>query len=217
MDTVGYIFKIVESIKGKITADVIEARFAYAGKVAGVNKKPGDTVKIGDLLATLDRKQQQTVLDKELADYEKVRAEFEIFALNNPNPDDDLTKYKKTEVQATLNASVKAVELAKFSLDEADLKSPVNGIVIDNNGMRSGMYITPGSYAFKIIDTDTICAETKALIPAGTKVKIKHGDTETEGTVLPLIPSLKGKPAVRIKPENTDGLGIGEEYVIIGR
>ncbi len=38
-------------------------------------------------------------MDKGLGDYEKIRAEFEIFALSNPNPSDDRTKYEKTEVQ----------------------------------------------------------------------------------------------------------------------
>jgi hypothetical protein len=41
-------------------------------------------------------------LDKQLLDYEKIRADFEIFNLQKGGAADDLTKYLKTEKQAQL-------------------------------------------------------------------------------------------------------------------
>jgi multidrug resistance efflux pump len=193
-------------MKGVVTGEIIDVRFAFAGKVARVSKIPGDIVKIGDFLASLDRKELQSILDKELADYEKVRAEFEIFVINNPNPADEKTKYEKVQAQALLNASVKAVELAKINLDAADLKSPVNGIVVENSGLRAGMNITPGSYSYRILDTDSLVIETEENLNPGQKVSI--------GTVLPMIPAVKGKAVIRIKPEKTEDLVIGEEVEI---
>lgn len=68
-----------KSLNGAVIADLIEVRFAYSGKVVSVRKKRGDAVKIWEGIASLDRKILQTELDRQLADYEKVRAQFEIF------------------------------------------------------------------------------------------------------------------------------------------
>jgi len=84
-----------ESFKGVIKTKIIEARFAQFGKVALVTKKRGDSVKKGDLLASLDKKILQAELDRQLSDFEKVRAEFEIFNLEKGTPADDITKYLK--------------------------------------------------------------------------------------------------------------------------
>jgi len=195
-------------MKRKVTADIIDVRFAFAGKTVRVYKHPGDSVKTGDWLASLDRKELQTILDKELADFEKVRAEFEIFVLNNPNPPDDMTKYKKIQAQASLNASVKAVELAKLNLDAFVLKSPVNVIVIDDSQLRVGINITPGGYSYKIMDTDSV------VIEAETDLEVKLGQKVESGEIVAVVPNMKGKQIVKIKPEKTQDLRVGQEVEI---
>jgi len=146
---------------GEIKARIIEVRFAWSGKVAAVAKKAGDSVQKGNLLAALDRKILQTELDKQLADFEKTRADFEIFNLKQSGTADDLTKYLKVEKQAQLNVSVKEVELAKARLDQADLFSPVEGIVINDSNIVLGLYVTPSSTPFKILETASYCFEIK--------------------------------------------------------
>src|SRR3989339_895894 len=106
---------------GLAMADIIELRFPFSGLVANLNKKLGDSVKKGEIIASLTRTTLQSELDRQLAEYEKVRADFEIFALQNPDPSDDISKYQKTARQAQLNASVKYVEIAKAKLDLVDL------------------------------------------------------------------------------------------------
>ncbi len=63
---------------GKVNARIIELRFALSGKLTFLAKKRGDSVKKGDLIGSLDKKLLQTELDRELKNYEKVRADFEI-------------------------------------------------------------------------------------------------------------------------------------------
>ncbi|HJZ06208.1 hypothetical protein A2634_02050 [Candidatus Amesbacteria bacterium RIFCSPHIGHO2_01_FULL_48_32] len=160
---------------GMVTADEIEVRYAFSGKVAVVKKKRGDTVKKGEVLAALDTKMLQMELDLQLADYERKRAEFEIFAKRNPNPGDDLTKYAKQIEQAQLNASVKEVEIAKAKMDQATLISPVNGTVVDDGGNRVGLNVSPASNAFKILDLDALRFETELdgfMEPGEVMVKI---------------------------------------------
>lgn len=146
-------------VAGVVKARIIEVRFALAGKVSKVNRFAGDRVKKWDLIAALDRTILQTELDRQLSDYEKVRADFEIFAQKNKEPVNDLEKYLKAEKQASLNASVKEVELAKAKLDQSNLLSPVDGIIFDDGGIVAGQYVTPASSALKVIDTSSYYLE----------------------------------------------------------
>jgi multidrug resistance efflux pump len=209
-----------KSFKGQVTAKQIEVRFAFSGKVAKVHKNPGDKVKAGERLATLGTKMLQAELDKELADYERARAEFEIFKLKSPAAATDFEKYEKTRKQALLDAAVKQVELAKYRLDRTQLSSPVAGIVLDNSGLRPGMFITPGSYGFEILDINSLHLRLEVSwgeigrFPEGAEVKMKIEGREEEiaGKALPLLPYLKkGKGLVRIKLQVTDGLWPGME------
>lgn len=149
------------TFKGVVKARIVDARFATSGKIVSVKKFAGDLVKKGDLLAALDRKVPQTTLDRELADFEKVRADFEIFAQKYPDPTEVIDKYLKTEKQATLNAAVKNVELAKAVADQCDLFSPVDGVVIDDSSVVPGLNITPASSSFKIIDSSSYYVEVE--------------------------------------------------------
>ncbi len=141
----------MKSFPGKISAPVYEIRFAYSGKVIQVFKQSGDVVKKGDVLASLDRKPVQAELDQELADYERSRAEFEIFNTKEQSGD-DVTKFLKQEKQAALNASVKHVEMAKMKLDQADLVSPIDGVIQESDNLLPGLNITPANATVKIID-----------------------------------------------------------------
>jgi multidrug efflux pump subunit AcrA (membrane-fusion protein) len=141
---------------GTIWSDVIEVRFATSGKITHINKTVGDYVKKGEMLAGLDKKLRQADLDRQLADYEKQRAEFEIFNLQPPNETAELVKYLKVRQQASLNSSVKEVEIVKMNLDQLDLFCPVNGQILDAGGNVAGLYVTPASSVFKISNLDTL-------------------------------------------------------------
>lgn len=141
--------------QGTVKGRVVEVRFATSGKVLKVNKFVGDRVNKNEIIASLDRKILQTELDRQLADYEKARANFEIFNQKNPDPQTALEKYLKTSEQAQLNVSVKEVELAKMKLDQCDLFSPVEGIILDDGNICEGLFITPSNTPIKIIDTSS--------------------------------------------------------------
>ena len=143
------------SLPGVLHADIIDVRFPFSGQISSLTKKIGDHVSRGNLLATLDKKPLQNDLDRQLAEYESIRAQFEIFNLKN-TANDDLTKYQRVGVQSQLNRSVKDVESAKSKLDQAELYSPVTGILVDDGNNRSGLFVTPASGAFRIIDTNSM-------------------------------------------------------------
>lgn len=206
---------------GEVEVEIIEVRFAFAGKTARVNKRVGEAVNKYELLASLDRKPLQSDLDKQLAAYEQQRAEFEIFAKKNPNPGDDITMYMKKIQQAQLDSSVKAVEQAKARLDEADLTSPVNGIVVDDGGNRVGLFVTPASNAYKIMDLEakriwvTITPEEIQKMVPGKEVVVEIGEEKTPGKLGQVMP--RGKEwAVEIKPASAEKLKLGVKVKVVG-
>ncbi|MGI5826403.1 MAG: biotin/lipoyl-binding protein [Patescibacteria group bacterium] len=213
-----------KSFKGIVKCRVIEVRFGTSGKVASVAKKIGDSVKKGELLASLDRKSFQMELDRQLTDYERVRAEFEIFNLEKGEPKDDVARFLKTQKQSQLNASVKDVELAKVKMDMADLFSPIEGLIVDDSNIVAGIYVTPSSNPFKIAE-NKFFLEMEAdqdevalfLEPQKLTLKIPGLDKVIETTsLLPVLPGSKGKFLIKANLEDSLGFisGLVAEAVI---
>ncbi len=205
--------------KGKVKARIIELRFATSGKLVNLLKKRGDLVKKGEIVAGLDKKLLQAELDKQLGDYEKVRAEFEIFNLQKGEPKDDITKYLKTEKQAELNISVKEVELAKARLDQADLFSPIEGIIIDDSNLTPGIYITPSSNPICVLETASFYFGIeieqselgKFITPRLMEIRIPGLERTYSGNPKPIISSPDGKLKVEIELKDSSGLILGLE------
>ncbi|MEK7155084.1 MAG: hypothetical protein AAB697_03075 [Patescibacteria group bacterium] len=66
--------------------------------------------------------------------------------------------------QAQLDVSVKEVEIAKLRLDQADLVSPINGMVTDDGGNRPGLNVSPASNAFLVMDMDSMRLEIEVPV-----------------------------------------------------
>ena len=179
-----------KSFKGEIKARVVKVRFAISGKTSNVTKTVGESVKKGELLASLDRKILQTQLDRELADFEKVRADFEVFAQKNPDPKSAIDKYLKKQKQALLDASVKEVELAKARLDRSNLNSPVDGVVLDDANLVVGVNITPSSGSIEIVDTSSYYFE---LVVAQKDIPFFEKERSASVKIQGVGKSLKGK------------------------
>lgn len=203
--------------KGTVKAKIIEVRFALSGQAALVTKKKGDKVKKGELLASLVKKTLQAELDRQLLDFEKVRAEFEIFNLQKGEPTDDITKYVKVQKQAELNRSVKEVELAKEKLDMADIFSPIEGLILEDSAIVPGIYLTPSSHPIRIIANDyffemkvgqediTLFFEPKKLV-----LQIPGLEKTIAGTsTLPILPFAEGTFLIKVDLLDTTELIYG--------
>jgi multidrug resistance efflux pump len=142
-------------LPGKIDGIIVKLRLPYSGTIESINISPGDRVKQGQVLLKLNTKQLALRHQKELRDYEKQRADFEKFkqTTDSSNP---LHKYLADRAGAELDQSVKSVELSQFSLDQAILKSPINGLVLETDNLLPGINISPASYPIKILKTDTL-------------------------------------------------------------
>jgi multidrug resistance efflux pump len=198
-----------KSLSGVVIGSIIEVRFAYSGKISSLRIHSGDLVKSGSPLAELDKKILQAELDKELADYERVRADFEIFVKKAGTAQDDFAKFEKVERQALLNSSVKSVEISKYRLDQTVMFSPVRGIVVDDGGLRVGIYATPGANPVKILDLDSLALSVpvswEQINEFGSdiqfSVRIEDGEKSIPAALLPFIPTVgpKEKPELRFR------------------
>lgn len=206
------------SIDGVVIAHICEVRFAFSGKLVWVGKKIGDPVKQWEAIASLDKKLLQAELDLELADYEKVRADFEIFNIKNGKEGgDDTTKYLRQEKQSSLNASVKQVEIAKYHLDQGNLYSPVNGVITNMEGVYAGVNITPASSAVQILASDSIAFAFEVdqkdlqpyLSPAEVRITFVGIDKTVDGTTLPPFLGKNGNFEIRTTLKDTSGLLMG--------
>lgn len=205
--------------KGKVRAKIIELRFAASGKLASIFKKRGDLVKKGELVASLDKKLLQTELDKQLGDYEKARAGFEIYNLEKGEPKDDISKYLKSQKQAELNVSVKEVEIAKARLDQTDLFSPAEGMIIDDSDLISGIYITPSSNPIKILENSSFYFEIEFdqkdlgnfLSSRLMEIRIPGLNKTYSGNTKSVLSYPDGKLRVEIPLPDSSGLILGLE------
>jgi len=199
--------------RGSVVADTIDVRFAFSGKVSSVFKRTGDPIKKGETIATLDKKILQTELDRQLKEYEKVRAEFELFG-KKVTVNDDLTKLSRDSKQADLDRAVKDVELAKYKMDQSDLLSPVSGRIINSSGLRQGMYITPASSTIQIIDSESILFQfniSQDVISTFTsevkvRIRISGLGKEYSGSTIPVANGNDGAFQVLVKIDDLSGL-----------
>lgn len=120
------------SASGEIKSeDEVELKFPASGKLVYFAVKKNDRVKKWGYIASLDKKELKKTLDKTLRDYSKKRWDFE---------QDKQTTYKDQVMTDTvrrileknqfdLDKAVFDVELSDFAAKNADLFSPIDGVV----------------------------------------------------------------------------------------
>ncbi len=211
---------MADTYQGEIKGKIVEVRFAISGLVSYVAKRGGDLVSKGNVLASLDKKILQQQLDCELLDYEKVRADFDAYGLKVGEPSDDIGRFSKKQKQASLDLSVKSVELAKARLDQVNLFSPVSGVVIDDSNMVAGLYVSPASSPFKILETSSFYFEfeidqadlVKFKQEVGMEITLQPFEEKYLGktkAILPYCGKKAGSFNVVVALEKTEGLMMG--------
>ena len=211
---------MADTYQGEVKAKIVEVRFSMSGMVSYVSKKTGDIVSKGNILASLDKKLLQQELDSELLDYEKVRADFEAYGIKTGEPTDDMSRFLKKQKQASLDLSVKSVEVAKARLDQVNLFSPVSGVIVDDSNIVAGVYVSPASSPFIILDTSSFYFDfeidqtdlLKFKEPVDMEISLPGVEEKYLGktkAILPYSGKKAGKFSVVMSLEKTDGLMVG--------
>lgn len=172
------------TLSGKIDSqNYAVLRFQTSGMFSWLGVKEGDRVKKWQAVASLDKKDLQKRLQKELNNYLTDRWNFE----------DTQDKYKTTKEnylvtpeiqrildrqQFSLNNAVLEVELSDIALKYATLVSPINGIVAKVDYPTPGINVNPANFSVTVIDLDGIYfrsevdEEDVTKIASGQKAKI---------------------------------------------
>jgi len=194
----------MNKFKGRVIASkIIKLKFSQSGVVGLIKVAVGQKVSKGQTLATLDNKLEQINLEVELADYRRMRAEFDRLTRTVGAVENDDEKTKKEIAQAKLDVSVKEVEKRELIKRQTDLVSPINGIVLDTNGLTAGMNITPSGFPIEIADIDSLVFEIQ--VPETEVYRLRRGQKATiklingekiKGEIILIGPKGKGKDEI---------------------
>ncbi|OGD02685.1 hypothetical protein A2354_01565 [Candidatus Amesbacteria bacterium RIFOXYB1_FULL_47_12] len=92
------------------------------------------------------------------------------------------------------------------------MKSPVAGVVVSDSSLRPGLFVTPSSHPFEVLDSASIRFVFEAdwddlskFAPGSTvKIKLIGRPDPVSGTILPLVPH--SSPASKSRPQIRVGL-----------
>lgn len=135
----------------------MQMAFTITGRVKNVYFGIGETVKAGEVLATLDTTMLEADLDRAHSVLAAAQAEL---AFQKLQPDNT------PELQAVSESRVSQAEadlaIAESRLDEAILLAPANGTVVDLQ-MVIGETVTPGKVVLVLADLQHLRVETTDL------------------------------------------------------
>lgn len=125
--------------------DEVELTFPVSGKLINLAVKKNDPIKKWGYIGSLDKRQLQMQVEKSLRDYSKTRWDFD---------EAHEVTYKDTIITDTirrvldknqfdLDKSVLDVEITDFAKNNADLYSPISGVVTNVN-THEGMNVIGG-------------------------------------------------------------------------
>lgn len=111
--------------------DEVELKFPVSGKLVNLVVKKNDQVKKWSYIGSLDKQELQKEIDKDLRDYSKTRWDFE--EANKVTYKDkvitDTIRRVLDKNQFDLDKAVLDVEIADFAKKNADLYSPIGGVI----------------------------------------------------------------------------------------
>lgn len=158
-------FSATGSVKASRQADL---NFQTPGRVGWVGVSEGDQVSRWQALASLDRRQLQLNLRKELNDYMKVRWDFDGAREAQGVTTDNLDKYTLTpaarrvleKAQFDLNNAVLDVQIQSVANEYATIVAPFAGVVATPPAVYPGQNALAATPVISVIDPNSLYFET---------------------------------------------------------
>jgi len=196
----------IVNTSGKVSSeDEANLSFKISGKVNWISPKVGDTIKKGQAIATLDKKDLEIVLSQKEAalrsaesDLAKVRDDIRLFQYGNQGTigETQAQKNLREEAEAAKDVAYEGVQAAKEGIRSATLISPVAGTLVTRD-TEVGQNVTANVAVFKIANLSKIIFVVEidetdiGKIKIGQKTKITldaYSDKEVEGEVAKIYP-----------------------------
>ena len=152
-------------------SQVIPLSFRTTGTVEKIFVEVGDPVKKGQLLATLDASDLQSIYNTTLAKYQQ--AEDAYNRLKQVYEEGSLPEIKWVEMQSNYDQARSALELAKNNLDKCSLVAPVNGLVGRRNIEPGQSSINLAGAPIELVKIETVLV--KISVPENEINRIREG------------------------------------------
>lgn len=139
-------------------------QFQTSGKLAWIGVKEGDFVKKWQAIASLDKRELEKDLKKQLNDYMNERWDFEQTYEDYDKsglPEEkwlvtDAIKRILQKAQFDLNNAVVDVEIADLTIKLATIVTPIDGVVTEIESPVAGVNITPATARFTIANPNSM-------------------------------------------------------------
>src|SRR6185312_13624485 len=206
-----------------VGGDITPVSPRIAGFIAEVAVTDNQRVKAGDLLVTLDDRDDRAALARAVAavaaqqadtDYKKALAadRKSHAALEAAERRIEVIDTQRQEAQASLDEATAARDIARLNLGYTEIRAPIDGVV-GNRSARLGAYVTPGTQLLSLVPADGLWVDANfkenqigGLRP-GQKVSIAADalpGARFDGVVASLAPATGAQFSI-IPPENATG------------
>lgn len=145
--------------------------FQSIGNIESIYVGEGQRVGKGQLLATLNKANLKSTYDIALSTLNRAKDGYERMKLLHDNG--SLPEIKWVEIQSTLQQAISSEQIAKKSLQNAELRAPYAGIISKKNA-EVGSNVIMGMGVFTLVKTDNV--NIKISVPENEISKVKIGD-----------------------------------------
>jgi len=151
-------------------SQTIPLSFQSSGSVERVLVQAGDAVRKGQLLATVDKDDNQSIYNSSLAMYQQAKDAYD--RLKQVHDNGSLSEVKWVEMETNLKKAESQLEVAKNSLEKCNLYAPVSGIIGKRN-VEPGQSALSSFAPLELVKIETVLV--KVSVPENEIGKIRKG------------------------------------------
>jgi RND family efflux transporter MFP subunit len=172
--------QIVSSLSNLRYSGTVEAEqtipltFQSSGTVEQVLVQEGDAVRKGQLLAVVNKADNQSIYHSSLAMYEQAKDGYD--RLKQVYDKGSLSEVKWVEMETNLKQAESQLQIAKNNLDKCNLYAPTSGIVGKRN-IEPGQSSISSFSPIELVKIEKV--SVKISVPENEIGKIKKGTTAT--------------------------------------
>jgi RND family efflux transporter MFP subunit len=151
-------------------SQTIPLTFQSSGTVEQVLVQEGDAVRKGQLMATVDKADNQSIYNSSLAMYQQAKDAYD--RLKQVYDNGSLSEVKWVEMETNLKKAQSQLEVAKSSLDKCNLYAPASGVIGKRN-IEPGQSAISSFAPLELVKIETVLV--KISVPENEIGKIKKG------------------------------------------
>jgi RND family efflux transporter MFP subunit len=164
-------------------SQTIPLSFQSAGIVETVLIQEGDIVRKGQLLATVDKADNESVYSASVSKYNQAKDAYD--RLKSVHDNGSLPEIKWVEMETNLKQTESQVQIARSNLEKCNMRSPDNGMIGSRN-VEPGQSVISTRTPIELVKIDNVLV--KVAVPENEISKIKKGQKATLS-----ISALEGK------------------------